>query len=233
MKKFILFILLGGLTSPLIGQTIEKRTIGDYDAIYISGWFDVDLVPGEEGTIELNGKEKYLKYISTEVNNGKLTVKWDKRYNATPFYSWSKIQITIPVEDIEEVALSGSGSIIGKTTLKASKFATYLSGSGKIDLAVEATDLKSVLSGSGDAILNGTAKDFVAEVSGSGDIEAFDLEADKVTAIISGSADVKVHANESITARISGSGDVRYIGRARKINSKVSGSGSVSKENSL
>ncbi len=233
MKKLILFIFLVQFTVALVGQTSEKRNVGEYDAIYVSGWFDVELVSGEEGVIELEGKSKYLKHISTEVVNGKLKIKWERRHNATPFYSWSNIRITIPVEDISAVGLSGSGSIVGKTKLRADSFAATMSGSGKVDLNIETNKLKSVISGSGDALLRGTATDFVAEVSGSGDIKAYKLKADTVTAVISGSADIEVHADVAIKARISGSGDVEYIGNAKKIDSKVSGSGSIKRSNSI
>ena len=233
MKKLILFVFLVQFTITLVGQSTEKRNVGEYDAIYVSGWFDVELVAGEEGVIELDGKSKYLKHISTEVVNGKLKIKWERRHNATPFYSWSDIKITIPVEDISAVALSGSGTIVGKSKLRTDSFTASLSGSGKVDLNVETNELKSVLSGSGDALFRGTTTDFVAEVSGSGDIKAYELKAENVTAVISGSADIKVYADESIKARISGSGDVEYIGNAKKIDSKVSGSGSIKRGNSI
>lgn len=233
MKKLSLLIFLLQFSLPLLSQTIEKRNVGEYDEIHVSGWFDVELITGEEGTIELEGREKYLKNISTEVIDGVLKIKWERSYNIIPFYSWSDINITIPVNEIVAVALSGSGSIVGKTKLVANNFETRTSGSGKVDLDVEAGSLKSVISGSGDTLLRGTANDFIAEVSGSGDIEAFGLKANSVTAVISGSADIEVHANESVKARISGSGDVRYIGNARKIDSKISGSGSIKRSNSL
>ena len=98
-----------------------------------------------------------------------------------------------------------------------------------MDLDIETSSLSSSISGSGNTILSGSAKEYDVQVSGSGDVKAFELKADDVSASISGSAKIKVHANTSVTARISGSGDVRYIGSATKIDSKVSGSGSVSK----
>lgn len=233
MKKLILLVFLLQFTTILVGQSTEKRNVGEYDAIYVSGWFDVELVSGAEGVIELEGKSKYIKYVSTEVVNGKLRIEWDKKNNRNPFYSLSNIRISIPVEDINAVALSGSGTIVGKTKLKADNFSARLSGSGKVELDIDANTLKTVISGSGDARLSGTATDFVAEVSGSGDVRAYKLKTDTVTAVISGSADIEVHADESIKARISGSGDVEYIGNAQKINSKISGSGSIKRDNSI
>ena len=207
----------------------EERNVGEYKAVYVSGWFDVTLVAGQEGIIRLEGKSNILENIETEVRNGKLHIEWDKQVNLNLFRSTSKVLITIPVEEINAVRLSGSGSIISDTTLKSNSFETTLSGSGTLDLDIETASLSSGISGSGNTILRGSTKEYEVQVSGSGDIKAFELKADDVTASISGSAKIKVHANTSVTARISGSGDVRYIGSATKIDSKVSGSGSVSK----
>ena len=209
--------------------TIEERKVGEYDAIYVSGWYDVTLVAGKEGTITLEGKSNILENISTEVVNGKLKIEWDKRTNLNLFQGMSKVFITIPVEEIEALRLSGSGSIVSETTLKSDSFETTLSGSGTLDLDVETNSLTSGISGSGNTILSGSTGDYEVQISGSGDVKAYELKANDVNASISGSAKIKVYANTSITARISGSGDVRYMGPATKIDTKVSGSGSVSK----
>ena len=170
-----------------------------------------------------------LENIKTEVKNGKLLIEWDKDANSNLFKGMSKVAITIPVEEINSVKLAGSGSIVSEMTLQSDTFDATLSGSGTLDLRVETNSLSSGISGSGNTILSGSAKEYEVKVSGSGDVKAFELKAENVIASISGSAKIKVNANTSITARISGSGDVRYIGNATKIDSKVSGSGSVSK----
>lgn len=235
MKKLIWTALALLITAPLFASKIdllpvnEERNVGEYDAIYVSGWFDVTLVDGEEGVISLEGKANILKNIKTEVKNGKLLIEWDKDVNSNLFKGMSKVAITIPVEEINAVKLAGSGSIVGETTLQSDSFGTTLSGSGTLDLRVETNSLSSTISGSGKTVLSGTAHEFEVQISGSGDVRAFELKAEDVRASISGSAKIKVNANTSITARISGSGDVRYIGDATKIDSKVSGSGSVSK----
>ncbi|NNF18253.1 MAG: DUF2807 domain-containing protein, partial [Flavobacteriaceae bacterium] len=66
-------------------------------------------------------------------------------------------------------------------------------------------------------------------MSGSGDLDAFDLEADDVEVQVSGSADVEVTANKSLKANVSGSGDIRYKGNPKKVDSRKSGSGDITK----
>ena len=208
--------------------TIERST-GDYDAIAISGWFDVDLVAGNEGEISLKGEENLLEHIITEVKDGKLVIKVEKGLNLKPSTWKDGIRITVPVESIDAISLSGSGDIVGKTTIKTDNFKTSMSGSGDITLVIESRTLEATMSGSGDIMLSGSTSDFEATISGSGDIKAYELEADHVNATVSGSADIKVTANKSLKARVSGSGDIHYKGNPEKVDTKTSGSGDITK----
>lgn len=208
--------------------TIE-RSVGDYDGVSLAGWFDVDLVAGNEGEITLKGESNLLEHITTEVKDGVLVIKTEKGVNLRPS-SWNTgIQITVPVESISSVSLSGSGDIVGKTTIEADSFSTRIAGSGDISVAVQAKEVEASLSGSGDINLSGRTTDLTISVSGSGDVKAYELEAEFVRAMVSGSADIKVTANQSIDAKVSGSGDIHYRGNPKKINSKSSGSGDISR----
>jgi len=232
-----LVVLLSASCSAQWGKKVKgngnvttiERSVGEYDAIGLSGSFDLDLVSGKEGEITLEGESNLLEHIKTEVKNGKLSIKVEKGYNLKPS-SWNDgIRITVPVESVNAVALSGSGDIVGKTTIKTDNFKTAMSGSGDITLDVEANSIDAAMSGSGDITLNGSARNFEATVSGSGDIKAYGLEADNVDATVSGSADIKVTANKMLKARVSGSGDISYRGNPDKVDTKSSGSGDISK----
>jgi DUF4097 and DUF4098 domain-containing protein YvlB len=240
MKKVLAVGLIGIFTASCSAQwgkgikgngnqvSIE-RSVGDYDEIAVSGFFDVDLVDGREGELTLEGEENLLEYIVTEVKNGKLAIRTKKGVNLKPS-SWEDgIRITVPVESIDAVSLSGSGDIVGKTTLKASDFKTAMSGSGDVTLDVETESIIAAMSGSGDMNLSGKTRDFDAAISGSGDIKAYDLEADNVEATVSGSADIKVTARKILKARVSGSGDISYRGNPEKVDTKTSGSGDISR----
>ena len=240
MKKLSVLLFTGLITlscSAQWGKTIKgngnnvtiERSTGDYEGIAVSGWFDVDLVSGNEGDITLQGDENLLEYIITEVKDGKLVIKTEKGVNLKSSSWKSEIRITVPVESISSVSMSGSGDIVGKTKIKSDKFSTAMSGSGDITLDIDSNLISASMSGSGDITLSGKTTDFDATVSGSGDIEAYNLEADNVSATVSGSADIQVTAKKSIKARVSGSGDISYRGNPEKVDTKTSGSGDISK----
>lgn len=208
--------------------TVE-RSVGSYDGVALAGWFDLELISGDEGEITLKGESNLLDYIKTDVKNGKLVIKAEKGVNLKPSSWKSGILVIVPIESISEVSLSGSGDIMGRTTVKADIFETRISGSGDVVLDIEADSVEATMSGSGDMKLNGKASDLYVQVSGSGDINAYGLEAENVKVTVSGSADVEVTANQSINARVSGSGDINYRGNPEKIDTKSSGSGDISR----
>lgn len=206
----------------------ETRTTSDYDAIKISGSFDVDLVAGQEGKIILKGEENLLSAIKVEVEDNVLKVYVERNSNIRPSIG-KKIQVTIPFDKISEVNLSGSGNIQSKNVIKNDKFLAKLSGSGNFNLAVDSNNLELNLSGSGNVRLKGNANYFTTKLSGSGDIDTTELQSKIVDVNVSGSGNSKINCKESLTARVSGSGNIKYTGNPEKRDVKVSGSGNISK----
>lgn len=206
----------------------ETRTTADYDAIKVSGSFDVDLVAGKEGKIIIKGEENLLSAIKVEVEENVLKIYTEKGINIKSSIG-KKIQVTIPFEKIAEVTLSGSGNIQSKDVIKNDAFLARLSGSGNFNLAVDSNNLELNLSGSGNVRLKGNTVNFTTKLSGSGDIDTADLQSKNVNVTVSGSGNSKINCKESLTARVSGSGNIKYTGNPEKRDVKVSGSGNILK----
>jgi len=211
------------------GNEITKTvTTTPYEKIQVSGFFNVVIVTGQEGNITLKGDENLLNNIDIEVLNETLQIGVKKgKYLVTK--GRKEILITVPFQTINEVSLSGSGAISTKNPIRCSEFRTMLSGSGTIELLVEAKDITSKVSGSGDIVLKGKSENFNCEITGSGDITTTELESLNVEASITGSGNCKVFCTDFLQARITGSGDLEYKGNPKKKDTKVTGSGSISK----
>ena len=238
MKKTALLLFLIAIVANAQAQgekingngkmTTKKVKTADYDKIMVSGFFDVELVSGNEGDITIEGEENLLEYIKTEVDGNTLKVYTEKgkRLHVS---SGKKIVVTVPFNSLDEVSLSGSGDINSKNTIKSTKFATTLTGSGNVNLDVDANNLTANLTGSGNLTIKGSASALQCKITGSGDFDAYGCKSSTVDATVSGSGNCKVTCNEGLTARISGSGDINYRGEPKKKDTKVSGSGSISK----
>ena len=204
------------------------RNVGDYNEISVAGFFDVTLVAGNEGELTIEGESNLLEYIETEVDGDRLTIKVKNKQNLKT--SWGKdIKIRVPFRDLNQVSLSGSGEIMSTDVIKANNFRVSVSGSGDINLVVEASSTESRVTGSGDLVLRGSTRDHETSVTGSGDLEAGRFKADNVDAKVTGSGDIRVSCEKSIRARVTGSGDIEYVGNPTKQDTKVSGSGDISR----
>lgn len=208
--------------------TTITRNTNDYDAIKCAGFMDFILVKGNEGNIKIEGEENLLKYIITEVKDNKLIVKVENGINLKT--SWNKgIIITIPFEDVSYVSLAGSGDVWNKDVISTDDFKVSLAGSGDLNLKVKTENLDSNISGSGDITIVGSTNNLDTSVTGSGDFHGFDLDANNTKAYVTGSGDVEVVSNNVLTAKVTGSGDIEYKGNPEKEDTKVVGSGSISK----
>jgi len=208
------------------GKLIENtRQVGDFDALGVSGSFDVFLVKGQEGKVIVNVEQNLEPYLITEVKNGTLKVRWKKGTNVRTTKS---TKVTVHFGDLSGVALSGSGDIVSKDPITTDELDIAVAGSGDINLELDAMEANAAVSGSGDIELSGTSKSFSAAVAGSGDIEAYDLQSEKAVLKISGSGTIHAQVSNELIARISGSGNVKYKGNPRIEDVKVSGSGNVS-----
>lgn len=202
----------------------ETRKISSFDKVNVGGSFDVYLIDGTEGKLTLEGEENILKYIETEVKNGKLNVHFKQNTNIK---ATKKLTVTIPFEKIEAVALGGSGNVIAKKHIKADVVSFGLGGSGNIIASVDANTVKTSIGGSGNIMLKGKSDNLKCSIGGSGNVKAYDLKTSSLKASIAGSGDVLASVKNKIKATIVGSGSVYYKGNPSDIDKTSLGSGSV------
>ncbi len=236
-KKLIIIVVLLAFVSTINAQWFGKkvkgnghmvtktRSVGEYDKVFVGGSFDVKLIAGKEGKLTIKIDENLLEYLITEVENGKLKIKWKKGINIS---TRKGILVIVPFKDIEEVSLAGSGDVYSDDMIKADNFKAALSGSGNLKLSVTAENMDSAISGSGNIDLIGDANQLKCSISGSGDITAYELKSNDADIRIAGSGNIKVFVNGNLKGRIAGSGNIYYKGNPKRQDTKVSGSGNVS-----
>ncbi|BAO56392.1 head GIN domain-containing protein [Nonlabens marinus] len=199
----------------------------DYEGVKVAGSMDVELISGKEGDILVEAESNVMEYLEIEVKGNRLEIGLKNDIN---FNTRKGIKIYVPVEQIDEVSLAGSGDIYSNLTLKSERMTISVAGSGDIKLKSESKRLKLNVAGSGDLKMSGRTENLEASVAGSGDISAYDLKANNVKASIAGSGDVAVFCNGgTMTASIVGSGDLRYKGETSNIKKTVMGSGDITK----
>lgn len=249
MKKITIITLAVLLlnSGQLIGQHREVRNVDAFTKVSFGFPGKLYLKQGSPQKVELEGDADVLEEVETEVSGGRLRIGKEGKW-----FDWrtdDKITVYITMPDIEAVAVSGSGDVVGQSRIRTNDLKLNVSGSGALSLDVEANgDVEADVSGSGDINLKGRFHAFESDVSGSGKVALsatidgladFGISgsgkveasgsADRVSAQISGSGKVLAANLEtnSCEVRISGSGDVE-INVKEELDANISGSGSVS-----
>ena len=237
IKIFIAFTLLLSGNNELVAQIQNNNSVQGngnvitktaktlpYNSIVVSGAMEVYLEKGTEGNVSITAEDNVLERVVIESDGEKLTISMK---NNTSIREAKKIKITVPVEDIAEISLNGSGTVKGKDILEGNSISLNLLGSGKIDIKVDATTVDAKLHGSGLIQASGAAKDIEVKTTGSGNFSGKELLAENAQIYISGSGDSSVYAKNSLKARIQGSGAIYYLGNPSSNDVKVIGSGKV------
>ncbi|MCC7429294.1 DUF2807 domain-containing protein [bacterium] len=185
----------------------ETREVGNFTSIELDGSFDVHVTCQEKQNLEISGDENILPLVKTEVRNNTLRVYLDHEGSLS---TTKKLELTISVENIEKINLSGSGDIF-VDNLANEKFSVQIDGSGDVQLSGE-TDF------------------FATEINGSGNVQAEKLASKNAEVEINGSGDVVVNVSEKIEAEINGSGDISYYGNPTSVSKNINGSGRISKQ---
>lgn len=205
--------------------TIE-RNMGEYHGLQVSGPYEVELIEGKEGKITIEGEDNILEYVETKVRAGKLIIKSVDNMNLR---RTEKVIITVPVQRIDNIRLSGSGKVYSKKTLDTERLKIRTSGSRNLDLVLDSENISITTSGSSRIKLEGHSGNLDVTASGSSIVNAYELKVEEAKIVLSGSSKVRVTINKAIDAKVSGSGNISYKGNPEKINTKTSGSGKVTK----
>jgi hypothetical protein len=217
MKATILFLslivlTLSGCRFGGFGKTtgsgtmkLEKRNLPAFNAVEISGAYDVEIVVQKEQSLEVEGDDNLLPLIKTEVKNGVLSIN-----NEHSFSTKHKLRVRISLPSLDGISTSGASDILA-SDVKSEEFKINASGAGNLQVSGETITLE-------------------VEVSGAGEIDAKDLHAKKVIITSSGAAQADVYASEELRANVSGAGNITYYGDPKTVSEDTSGAGSISKK---
>lgn len=208
-------------------EVTVNRTTPEYNKIEVGGSFDVKLISGKEGNITIKGDENLVELLTTEVVNGTLKVRFERGTMIQYNYK-SKVEITIPFEQINELSFSGSGNFLGEDVIKTENLEVEIAGSGNVKLELNTINTKIERTGSGNLNLKGTNQNLEIDSTGSGNANASDLLSENVVANQTGSGNIKVNCSKKLVARSTGSGSIIYKGNPEKVDKSSSGSGSIS-----
>lgn len=206
----------------------ERSDITDFDKISISAGLTAIVTQGEKEFVEVEADQNLLKYIVTEVRDGKtLSIHWKRNLS---IMRYKKAVVHVTLRHLKAVKASSSADVIGKSTIKVNNIKLHASSSADIKLILNAETIHADASSSADIILSGTTNKLYADASSSADILARRLIAQHVEADASSAADISVYAEKSLVAEASSAGDVSYYGNPQSTDIDTSSAGDVTKK---
>lgn len=216
MKKIKFFLKIAG-AGILISQSVlaqeNASSEKDFTKIVIPDHAKVFIAQGDASSVRL---EMENATGNATIDNNTLTI-----------HGAGAIKAYVTVKKIEEIEISGNGSVETEGAIKTDQLNLLISGYGKMEMEVDAGKVSATISGRGKIELAGSANELNAEISGAGKIDASDLKVSTTTAVISGAGKINTDTKDALNADISGVGSVHYINAPATVTKHISGIGKV------
>lgn len=236
MKRIISLALLLGVGLVFWGcmdcisgkgeKITQQKSLEAFNQIILESSVDVILTQADSHYVELSGRENLVNNISLKNRGDKLIIS-----NKNCVASSNNVTLNVFFVDLEQIDIEGSGDIRSGGLVKSPELDIHVDGSGDVKMTVYSDDLEVEINGSGDVELAGTSDLAELEIYGSGDINAYNLLLDECEIEISGSGNCNVNVQKKLKAEIDGSGTIHYKGRVKNVDSRLNGSGNISRRN--
>jgi Putative auto-transporter adhesin, head GIN domain len=237
MKKtalLLLFVLPALFSCRYMGRRIrgngviktEERPVSAFKNVEANGNIRLMVIQGDLKPVKIECDENLLSSIEVIQEGDKITIQPKHDLNLSPTGDLN-VYVTSPA--YKDIEVSGSSDIIGQNRISSNaELSLEASGSGDIEMDVDAPKVTTGVSGSGTIKLKGQTKDLSIDISGAGHAYCYDLQTENTTIDISGAGSAQVSASVKLDATVSGAGNIHYKGNPA-ISQQISGAGSVSK----
>jgi hypothetical protein len=182
----------------------EKRNVGAFSSVDVSGAYEVEIVCQKQPSLEVEGDENILPLVQTYVENNTLYIMSERGFNVK-----KPIKVRVTTGNLEAINSSGASKIT-LDGVKNEQLAIDANGASKINAA-------------------GETKNLQIDSSGASTVNVQDLRASRVKVSLSGAGHANVYASEEMNADVSGAASVTYYGEPKVVNKSVSGAGSINK----
>ncbi len=202
----------------------ENRDVSGFTAIEFSTLGKVNIIQGDQESLNISGPDNLVPEILTNVRNSTLVIYNQENINIRPFEKDNPLTFTIVVKDLTSLEVSGLGDV-QLETLSTPKLVIDMSGAGNVvQNQITTEDLNITISGLGGIEISGQAVNASIDISGAGSVSASDLQVQTADVTVSGLGGATLWVTNELTGNISGGGSVSYYGNPQT-NTTASGLG--------
>ncbi|WP_026354546.1 head GIN domain-containing protein [Massilia niastensis] len=204
MKRAVIAALLSFASlSAYAGEQV--RSVTPFKAIEVRGAMSLIVEVGKAHSVRVEGNQKFLDRVATEVVDGELRVTMKKESGSINIKDEDRVVVTMP----ELTSFRGEGAGLMRLNNVRSE---------RLDVSYR---------GAGSLQMNGQVRQLRLQAQGVGEVEAKDLVAQDADVSFEGIGSVEVHAQNRLNANVQGMGNLTYYGNPRRLSKSVSGIGSV------
>ncbi|MFT3795593.1 head GIN domain-containing protein [Flavobacterium sp.] len=209
------------------GNVVTENRNNDtpFTAIEISRGLELEVEQSSERSISVVADKNLQQHITTEVNNGILTITTDVDINDA---SSKKIIVKLP--DITSLQASSGAFIESLNTIKGQNIGLTTSSAGEIKISVEADNVTVESSSGSNVRLKGKAFKLETDASSGSVIDAEAMLANDVISDASSGSVTSVYPLGSLKAEASSGSSVTYHNEPKNISRDASSGGSITKE---
>lgn len=202
----------------------QNRKVEAFTKVETSGSIKVVLKQSTDYGLRITADDNIQKEIETYVRGNTLIIDTDGN-----FCDSGPITIYVNSREYEGIHASGAVEILSDGKLTVKNFELDLRGSVKVDLDINAANMKTSSSGASEIFLKGQAGSHELELSGSSSVEALDFVVGRYRIENSGSSNSRINVLNELNISSSGSSDVEYRGSPSSIKNNESGASSLKK----
>ena len=182
-------------------RELQKRDVAQFTSISTEGAFTIEITCQKDLSLEVEGDDNVLEFVTTDVGGKVLRLKNTKNYSTN-----EPVKFRISVPNLEGLSVNGAGHIEIKN-LNNDKF--------EIDT-----------NGAPNVIVSGNTKVIDVGANGAGKIDASKLHASRGVVDSRGVSRIDLDVTEQLDATISGPSTVTYKGDP-VVNKTIHGPGKI------
>jgi hypothetical protein len=217
MRKLACLVLLtvfvGGCHGKFISQIkgsgkreLQKREVAAFTSISAEGAFTIEVTCQKNQSLEVEGDDNVLEYVTTEVGSSILRLKNTRNYSTS-----EPVKFKISVPNLEGLSVNGAGHVDVKG-LNNDKFEIDTNGAATI-------------------VVSGNTKVIDVGANGAGKIDAENLRAPRAVVDSKGVARIDLGVTDQLDVTVSGPSTVTYKGDP-VMNKTIHGPGKVERRGS-
>jgi hypothetical protein len=201
----------------------QERSVTGFDKVAVSAGMNLYLEQGSKEYLKLEAEDNIIQNITTEVNGGKLTVKYKNLLGG--INTTEPVNVYLTVINLKELDAS-SGTSINSKEINTDSLKIDISSGAAGEMTIKAASIDVSLSSGSTLKLSGTIESQKVNLSSGVVYRAADLLSKNAQIDVSSGASAEVSVSDNLDVNISSGASVEYSGTPA-IVSNISSGGSL------